>query len=64
VGSSLYNRATAVERVAGRWPPRATAALRAFLSLSDAGEALDYDLAARRYEFPAAAIVSGRGQQP
>lgn len=42
-------------RVAGRWPPRATAALDAFLRVSRRGEAVGYDGAARTFDFAAAA---------
>lgn len=43
----LYTRTTAVSRVQGRWPPRATAALNAFLRLSDTGTAIGYDMQVR-----------------
>ena len=43
-GSSLYSRSTAVARVRNRWPPRATAALDAFLNLSNKGSAMGYDM--------------------
>eukprot|EP00775_Hariotina_reticulata_P006291 gene6291-6527_t len=37
------------------WPPRATAALAAFLNLSSSGKAQGYDLQVQTYVFPAAA---------
>jgi hypothetical protein len=40
-------------RVAGRWPPRATAALDAFLRLRRDGDARDYDGSMRAYSFAA-----------
>lgn len=39
----IYRRDVAVKRVQGRWPPRAIAALDAFLNLKRSGESLDYD---------------------
>lgn len=53
LGAALYSRATAVERVRHRWPPRATAALTAFLRLSDNGQAEGYDLQMHEYRFAA-----------
>lgn len=59
LGGALYSRSTAVDRVRNRWPPRATAALNAFLHLSDTGEAQGYDLQMHQYEFSeVAAAVS------
>jgi hypothetical protein len=55
VGAALYRRDAAVARVRSRWPPRATAALGAFLALSDRGAAEGYDGAVREYRFAAAA---------
>ncbi len=55
LGGALYSRSTAVARVANRWPPRATAALRAFLALSSSGEALGYDMQITTYRFDAEA---------
>lgn len=52
LGGALYSRASALGRVRNRWPPRATAALAAFLSLSSSGEAMDYDLTSVTYTFP------------
>lgn len=46
-----------VARVSGRWPPRATAALDAFLKLSRQGEARGYDGVMRTYSFADAAAV-------
>ena len=45
VGATLYPRkdAGAVARVRNRWPPRATAALDAFLRLDTSGNAMDWD---------------------
>ncbi len=53
LGTALYSRSTAVERVKHRWPPRATAALVAFLNLSSVGQAEGYDLQMHDYEFAA-----------
>jgi len=55
VGAALYGRDKAVARVRSRWPPRATAALAAFLKLSDRGAAEGYDGVVREYVFQAAA---------
>jgi len=57
LGAALYNRSSAVERVRHRWPPRATAALVAFLALSIEAQAEGYDLVMHGYTFPAAAGV-------
>jgi hypothetical protein len=54
LGSALYGRASAVARVRNRWPPRATAALGAFLLLSDRGSAEGYDGQRHEYVFEAA----------
>ncbi|KAF8072724.1 hypothetical protein HT031_000384 [Scenedesmus sp. PABB004] len=54
LGAALYSATGAVERVRHRWPPRATAALVAFLNVADEGEAEGYDLVVRRYTFGAA----------
>lgn len=51
LGAALYSRTAAVERVRHRWPPRATAALVAFLNLSDVGQAQGYDLQMHDYQF-------------
>lgn len=51
VGGMLYSRLAAVSRVKGRWPPRATAALDAFLGVSRSGIAMGYDGKMRQYEF-------------
>jgi hypothetical protein len=51
LGAALYSRSSAVERVSHRWPPRATAALTAFLALSDKGQAEGYDLVMHEYTF-------------
>jgi tetratricopeptide (TPR) repeat protein len=51
LGAALYSRATARERVAGRWPPRASAALDAFLRLAATGTARDYDGPRQEYGF-------------
>lgn len=55
LGAALYSRATAVDRVRHRWPPRATAALVAFLHLSDVGQAEGYDLQMHDYNFATSA---------
>lgn len=57
LGSALYSRGSAVERVRHRWPPRATAALVAFLTLSDEGQAEGYDLVQHKYRFAATAAA-------
>lgn len=54
LGAALYGRSSAVARVRNRWPPRATAALGAFLSLSETGRAEGYDGKVREYRFDAA----------
>lgn len=54
LGAALYGRAAAVARVRNRWPPRATAALGAFLRLSERGSAEGYDGVFREYVFEAA----------
>lgn len=55
LGAAMYSRSGAVERVRHRWPPRATAALVAFLALSEQGQAEGYDLIMHEYTFPATA---------
>jgi len=35
----------------GRWPPRATAALSAFITLSKKGNTVDYDGQVKTFEF-------------
>eukprot|EP00803_Ostreobium_quekettii_P008462 evm.model.scf_868EXC.4 EVM.evm.TU.scf_868EXC.4 scf_868EXC:38965-41097(-) len=50
-GELLYSSSNAVNRVRGRWPPRATAALDAFLKASRMGAALDYDGSKKEYDF-------------
>jgi hypothetical protein len=52
LGSALYNRTSAIDRVKARWPPRATAALDAFLNLSDKGSARGWDMQIHEYTFP------------
>lgn len=58
IGSALYSRkganqgnAGAIARVRNRWPPRATAALDAFLRLSKDGEAVGWDGKKQTYVF-------------
>jgi tetratricopeptide (TPR) repeat protein len=51
LGAALYSRTAALDRVRPRWPPRATAALAAFLQLSDEGSAQDYDGGTVQYTF-------------
>jgi len=51
VGASLYSRSSAIARVRNRWPPRATAALAAFLAVSDTASARDYDGTVHEYRF-------------
>ncbi|GBF94525.1 hypothetical protein Rsub_07059 [Raphidocelis subcapitata] len=55
LGAALYGRDKAVARVRGRWPPRATAALAAFLAVSERGGAEGYDGRVREYVFDRAA---------
>jgi len=43
----MYSKGMAISRVQNRWPPRATAALDAFLNLSAEGQALGYDMQVR-----------------
>ena len=43
-GSTLYSRGMAIGRVQNRWPPRATAALDAFLNVASEGQAIGYDM--------------------
>ncbi|KAF5838444.1 hypothetical protein DUNSADRAFT_2838 [Dunaliella salina] len=51
-GSTIYSKGMAINRVQNRWPPRATAALDAYLNLSAEGKALGYDMQVHTYEFP------------
>lgn len=51
LGAAIYSRSLAVSRVQGRWPPRATAALKAFLSMSDTASAASYDGSTLEYRF-------------
>lgn len=51
LGGVLYNKLSALDRVKGRWPPRATAALDAFLSVSNSGVAKGYDGRVQQYDF-------------
>lgn len=51
LGGVLYSKLSAVDRVKGRWPPRATAALDAFLSVSKSGIAKGYDGMIHQYDF-------------
>ena len=53
LGGAMYNKQNAVSRTQGRWPPRANAALQAFLSLSDGAEARGYDGRMHTYSFAA-----------
>ncbi len=53
VGGELYTRENAVARVRNRWPPRATAALDAFLRVSTEGTAVGYDGQLHTYSFRA-----------
>ncbi|KAJ9506683.1 hypothetical protein QJQ45_020245, partial [Haematococcus lacustris] len=66
LGAALYNKRVALDRIKGRWPPRATAALAAFLSLSDSGTAIGYSLQAETYTFPSSGVppAKGRRQNP
>ncbi|CAD7700943.1 unnamed protein product [Ostreobium quekettii] len=51
LGAVLYNGDCAVERVQGRWPPRATAALVAFLERKKTGIAMDFNGQEQLYSF-------------
>lgn len=51
LGAMLYGRNKALDRVRPRWPPRATAALDAFLSLSRSSSAVGYDQQLQKYVF-------------
>lgn len=51
LGAEIYSRESAVARVRNRWPPRCTAALDAFVSLSRTGHAADYNGELREYSF-------------
>jgi hypothetical protein len=51
LGGMLYNKLNAVDRVKSRWPPRPTAALDAFLSVSRSGVAKGYDGMYHQYDF-------------
>jgi hypothetical protein len=61
LGAAIYSRSGAVARVRNRWPPRATAALQAFLQLSQEGSAQDYDMQVVKFDFPLAAAAAGAG---
>ncbi|KAL6756497.1 hypothetical protein V8C86DRAFT_66524 [Haematococcus lacustris] len=61
LGAALYNKRVALDRIKGRWPPRATAALAAFLSLSDTGTAIGYGIQAETYTFPLSGIPPAKG---
>lgn len=58
LGAAIYGRKSAVSRVQGRWPPRATAALKAFLSMSDRAAAQGYDGSVVEYKFAVPATLS------
>jgi tetratricopeptide (TPR) repeat protein len=49
--AGLYPRQFAIKRVEGRWPPRCTAALSAFITVQSKGNATDYDGNVKTYEF-------------
>lgn len=51
VGAELYGKSEAIDRVKGRWPPRPTAALDAYLKLKRSGSAEDYDGSVVTYNF-------------
>eukprot|EP01026_Neomeris_dumetosa_P000378 TRINITY_DN10097_c0_g1_i1.p2 TRINITY_DN10097_c0_g1~~TRINITY_DN10097_c0_g1_i1.p2 ORF type:complete len:309 (-),score=50.41 TRINITY_DN10097_c0_g1_i1:127-966(-) len=51
LGSTLYSSYEAIDRVKSRWPPRATAALEAFIAVSRSGIAMGYDGKTRKYDF-------------
>ena len=61
VGAAIYGRERAVARVRSRWPPRATAALSAFLALSDRASAEGYDGRAHEYIFERVAGAAAGG---
>lgn len=64
VGAALYSRSTARARVAGRWPPRAQAALDAFLRAEDTGSSLGYDQQPRSFSFLPALHQAGVVLEP
>jgi len=47
----IYTKQVAIKRVQGRWPPRAVAALDAFLKVSREGQSLDYDKQMKKFSF-------------
>ena len=49
--AGLYPRQFAIARVQGRWPPRCTAALSAFITVQGKGNATDYDGNIKTYNF-------------
>ncbi|CAD7702545.1 unnamed protein product [Ostreobium quekettii] len=51
LGAVLYSKDGAVQRVQGRWPPRATAALVAFLDRKKTGVAMDFNGQQQVYSF-------------
>ncbi|GMH40824.1 hypothetical protein BSKO_08728 [Bryopsis sp. KO-2023] len=51
VGGDLYGKSMALDRVRGRWPPKPTAALDAYLRLKRSGSALDYDGSTIKVDF-------------
>lgn len=50
----LYPKQLAIARVQGRWPPRCTAALSAFLTVKAKGDAMGYDGKIKTYDFTSA----------
>ena len=49
--AGLYPRQFAIARVQGRWPPRCTAALSAFITVQGKGNATDYDGKIKTFDF-------------
>mmetsp|Transcript_14677 Transcript_14677/g.41874 ORF Transcript_14677/g.41874 Transcript_14677/m.41874 type:complete len:305 (-) Transcript_14677:9-923(-) len=47
----LYAKQLAIARVQSRWPPRVTAALSAFITVQNKGNATDYDGKVKTYQF-------------
>lgn len=51
LGGFLYSKTNALDRIKGRWPPRPTAALDAFLGMDRIGVAQNYDGKMEQYTF-------------
>jgi hypothetical protein len=51
LGAFLYSKTNALDRIKGRWPPRPTAALDAYLGLGRTGVAKNYSGKMEQYTF-------------